>query len=267
MAVGTNPPQASSPSTSVAETLKKKGALDARTALFEKDEIVALARHAAQTGKDPKLVGEIMAALRGDESEPGYWTAVEKAYAALAAKTAPVTGRTILDSSAARRGRRIRGITWLAVVFVFLAIGNEVADRWVSDALAPEDPSFGYQLKVYLWDVLAPFCWGGLGACIYLLKRIEDQAADLQFEFARLSGWAPRIVLGAVLGAVVVMLFDPTSFTSGKQPLTSDALAFLTGLSVRVVYGAIEKMVQMLAESMNLDSLRTRGGWQRNAGK
>ena len=139
-----------------------------------------------------------------------------------------------------------------------LSVGNEIADRWLSDIVSPEEGPLVFWLGVkrYVWDYLTPFFWGGLGSCIYLIKKIQDKSADFQYEHAKLRGWIPRILLGAILGATMQFIFDPSSFGEGVGHLNANAIAFLTGIGVKVVYGAIEKLVATLADRLGLKQLR-----------
>ena len=105
--------------------------------------------------------------------------------------------------------------------------------------------SFVAGFQEYLLDPLSPMAWAGLGSCVYLLKRLTDIAAERQFDSAFLQGWKTRILLGAVLGGVILYIFD-TDFIVGTE-FDSNGVAFLTGLGVKVVYGALEKLVDTLA--------------------
>ena len=59
-----------------------------------------------------------------------------------------------------------------------------------------------------------------------------------------------------MLGAIVVTIFDSSTFTEAGVNLEDSAIAFLAGLGVKVVYGAIERTVETLASKLNLDALR-----------
>ena len=47
-----------------------------------------------------------------------------------------------------------------------------------------------------------------------------------------------RIWLGAILGVLNLVIYDPASPTTRKVNLDGNAVAFLTGIGVKVVYGA-----------------------------
>ena len=94
------------------------------------------------------------------------------------------------------------------------------------------------------------------GSCVYLLKTLSDRASERSFDRRQLQGWGTRIMLGAILGAVVQYLYNPASFTTEAFKLDASAVAFFTGVGVKVVYGAIEKTIDMLASKMNLAAIR-----------
>lgn len=108
----------------------------------------------------------------------------------------------------------------------------------------------------YVLNNLSPFFWGGLGACVYLMKRLTDLAGDRAFDRKQMQGWQTRILLGAILGAVIQYIYSPTKIAETGVSIDLKALAFLTGLGVKVVYGAIEKTLDVLAQKMNLSAIR-----------
>ena len=89
-----------------------------------------------------------------------------------------------------------------------------------------------------LYEFVAPAIWGGIGACVFLMKRLSDKLFEMAYEESRLRGDVTRIVLGAMLGVVVVVLFFPDF---GEQIQLGDAgiapvtAAFVAGLGVKPV--------------------------------
>jgi len=104
--------------------------------------------------------------------------------------------------------------------------------------------------------MVSPAFWGGLGACVFLLKTLSDKGRENQFDSRSLQGWRTRILLGAVLGSVIVYIYDPESFLEGSLQVDANAIAFFTGVGIKVMYGAIEKTIDELAQRFNLDSVR-----------
>jgi hypothetical protein len=227
------------------------------------EEVNALIRYASERGIDPggtalaalnKVVVEYEGARQGQKAQKQG--ELLKHYATLTAKTAPVNGRTLLDTNQANR--QLGTLALLTIVLLALVIANGIFALWFGDQIEPEE---GLQLGLlytqrYVLGYLAPFLWGGLGACVYLLKRLYDIAADRAYDRAQLKGWTLRVLLGAILGAVVVHLFDLSTLTAGGVPLEANAVAFFVGLGVKVVYGAFERMVEVLADKLNLGAIR-----------
>jgi hypothetical protein len=98
-----------------------------------------------------------------------------------------------------------------------------------------------------LLAALSPFIWGALGACLFLLKRLSDIAVRLQFDKRLYRGWWIRVLLGSILGGAVYELFKMQGDVNG---VSLTICAFLAGLGVRVVYGAFEKLLDMIAEKL-----------------
>lgn len=227
------------------------------------DEVDALVRYAAEAGVDPQ--GTTLAALQEALTDFQKASAEEcgkkhdvliSRYAALSALTRPVNGRTLLDTRCANR--RIFPLFLLTLVLLVVAVGNEVLISWLSEIDTPEGgwPMFFWFVQKHVLEHISPFVWGGLGACVYLLKKLYDIAQDRYFDRSKLHGWFLRVILAAVLGAVVLYLFDPAALAGEGVPLDKKAVAFLVGLGVKVVYGALEKAVDELAKKLNLVAIR-----------
>lgn len=220
--------------------------------IIETDEVFALLEYATRNklsalGDDAhyKIICNKVDALSKAIKTPENNDDVATRYAALVNETSPVNGRTILDST--NNLQRLRGIgTWTLLFFV-LAAGNHVADAWLAESVTTGAHSLFIDLKIYLWDYLTPFFWGCLGACVFLLKKIQDLAGKFEYEHARLQGTGTRMLLGGILAEIMVTL--TTTQTIGNDvTVTVDTIAFLTGLSVKVVYSALESTIESLAE-------------------
>ena len=130
---------------------------------------------------------------------------------------------------------------------------------WLANQPEPEEGMLHilYLVHQHVLNILEPFVWGCLGACVFLLKSLYDIAQDRQFDKERLHGWWLRVVLGGVLALVVVRLFNLKDLGAVEGvEIDAVAIAFLVGLGVKVVYGAFERMVGLLADKMNLGALR-----------
>jgi len=200
-------------------------------------------------------------AARAKVAWEGCRAEILRLYAQLSKLTAPVNGRTLRETDTEFRGF-VRPLHLFAALFLVVVIGNEILRVWLNDIVEPEE---GWLLQVinfrrYFLDVCTPFLWGGLGACVWLLKRLNDFAEQQSFDSTVSHGWATRIFLGAVLGGAVQFIYDRNLFTTQELNLDASALGFLTGVGVKVVYGAIEKTIETLATKLNLETVRASKG-------
>ncbi len=146
-------------------------------------------------------------------------------------------------------------------VFLVCALGTQVLGLWFQGdpEQEPEVTSWFIEFHRYALTYLSPFFWGGLGASVYLVKRLSDELSSFRFDSRQFNGWFTRIMLGAVLGAAVVFIFDPDLFTDGEGKslaLSTNVIAFLTGIGIKVVYGAIEQTIETLGDKLNLAAVR-----------
>ena len=177
-------------------------------------------------------------------------------YTAVSKLIAPVSGDSLVDSGNVDYIiRSVRFTTYWVLGFI---LTRTILNAWFADIPEPEEGLLWwvFQFQLYILGVPAPFLWGALGSCVYLLKRFSDLAEARLFDEGSLQGWGTRILLGAILGGIVQFIYDSKGFTAGGLRLDADALGFLSGLGVKVVYGAIEKTIAALGEAMNLDSIR-----------
>ena len=177
------------------------------------------------------------------------------AYVNLCKQTYPVTGASILESQKATH------YPLMAIVGIILAICmlGQLTYSYASTTSASDSTKliwhFAYYFGMYWYPVLAGLLWGGLGSCIYLLKRVNDIAQSREFDPALYKGVWVRMVLGGTLGWVVVNIFDLEANDFGG--ISIPAVAFLTGLSVKVVYGALEALVVAIEQKLNIGNLRS----------
>jgi len=229
------------------------------------EEVTALVRYASEKGIDPdgKTLSALSQAIADHDAavtdkRPEKAGVVLVLYAKLTAVTSPVNGRTLLDTSSVIRS--LSGLATVTILLLLVGLGNYVLSAWFGSQAEPEEgleATFHF-VHQYVLNVLEPFVWGAIGACVYLLKNLYDIAADRQFDKEKYSGWWLRVILGGTLGAVVVHLFDLKALGGTEENVALDAVAvaFLVGLGVKVVYGAFERLVNVLAEKMDLGALR-----------
>ena len=195
------------------------------------------------------------------------WTRLVVAYERLASVTyarCGVNGRTVLDTQGrlAFDGRsawlrflpRVKKRNMVVIVGLLLAavgIGLEVLvelSRVPNGALTKSE-EFKAALKA-VGHFAMPAAWGGLGACVFLAKRMSDKLYRMQYEEARTRGYGTRIFLGSTIGVVTASIVFPdidTKFIVGETGLGPPAVAFVAGLSVKPVYAAFEALSDGIA--------------------
>lgn len=224
------------------------------------EEVKALIKHAAEQGigVDNHELSSLTDALyqyQKDGSLDSHKRMLEN-YTCLVKLTRPQNGRILLENS--KTYMYIKAPIMLTVTLIVLMIISEVIGNWLADKPEPEEGWVFLALTVhrYILDYLSPFLWGAIGACVYLLKRLYDIAQDGSFDSAKLHGWYIRVILGSILGAIVFHIYNISELDEGSVNIDAKALAFFTGLGVKVVYGAFERTIELLAEKLNLGAVR-----------
>ncbi len=231
------------------------------------EEVVALIHYVSERGLDPnsEIIGPLHSALVTHEQkrEPvdkiGATKEILTGYTKLCALTFPeqqVNGRTLRNT--AHSAWHMGWIISWGILFFLAALSIEIVGEWFSDvkdfgSLAPWQLHL-VEIQKIASEKLIPLIYGGLGACIYLLRTLSDKAANGTFDSRKLQGAGARIFLGAVFGFIVVNLFyeapipgsDELQTTFGFQNLQQGSVAFLSGLGVKAIYGAFEKAVDFI---------------------
>lgn len=254
-------------------TSTSSGEDDFRNLLMETEALALyVARHGDVLPDDTNVAGpsgELLAALSAAKSDPdaAKWQALMQAYAKLSAityKTRGVNGRTILDTRAPpgkRIWKRAFGPRYRAVSTGVILFAVALVLEWVADwaGSVPESASLtGLQFYAQsfvesLGTFLIPAAWGGIGGCVYLMKRLSDKLFDMAFEEARVRGDMTRVFLGAMLGVIVVVLFFPEfgdKVQVGDVNFGPATAAFLAGLGVKPVYAAFETLSDALSQRL-----------------
>jgi hypothetical protein len=215
--------------------------------------IAYAAEHHLLTGNSPdqdaalnsRITEPLIVALQKyneDPSDVANETGLQIAYSRLTGQTGEATGRSVFDSQ--NCDRFLYGVGTWTVGFGLVAIAAQSA--WVLSQLATWKDVVGN---------IALFSWGALGAGVFLMKSLSDKVADHTFDSRLLQGYRTRILLGGLLGAIIPFVFK-LGPGAGEVNAAPAVVAFLSGLSVKVVYGALENTIDALAQRFNLGSLR-----------
>ncbi|MFN0298805.1 MAG: hypothetical protein ACKVQU_00470 [Burkholderiales bacterium] len=220
------------------------------------EQALALTGYATQKGMRSEHIAALCGKVRGQPPKKPIECEALTDYAAVAQLVAPVSGASVVDST--NVDGIIKPVRWTTYFVLAVTLIHGMLNAWFGDLPEPEEGplAVAYQVQRYALDFASPFFWGGLGSCVYLLKRYGDLAEDRLFDEDSMQGWGTRILLGSILGGVVQFLYDSSVFTASGLHLDANALGFLSGVGVKVVYGAIEKTISALGEAMNLDAVR-----------
>ena len=217
-----------------------------------------------------------LAAARGGESEENYRELME-AYHRLACVTYnahEVHGRSIRDTLCKPQGRfgwltdrRTQPVVW-GLLFFLLALVLEGLNAWTesvpAEAAVGEDSSARGLLATLLAScvpLLTPVAWGALGACAALAKRISDRLSAMSYEDNRMRALTARIFLGASLALILDILVFVEGGEAGAKSASEFgfgpiAAAFLAGLFVQHIYGALETFMRRVSSAVGPEGRR-----------
>ena len=182
-----------------------------------------------------------------------------------------VHGKSILDTTrrprtlGARLFDRRRLPVVLGLVFFGFALLFEMLDAWIKSVLGADgagtgtastsDKLFWATLLASCVPLLAPVAWGALGACTALAKRVSDRLSAMSFEDNRMRALTARIFLGAALALVLDILLFVEGGAAGTEAATLGfgpiAGAFLAGLFVQQIYGALETLTRRVSRAIS----------------
>ena len=172
------------------------------------EEAEALAKYVARRGDSlpegkTKFFENLLEAIKNAKSNPSkcHCQCLMKAYAKITAvtyKERGVNGRTILDTqakscmwsrawlSAPKNRPGLIGVGFFIAAMIFEALA-----RWSGSVSDPKEfilGTFCYHLIGTFSTFLVPAVWGGIGGCVFLMKRLSDKLVDLAYEKARQRG-------------------------------------------------------------------------------
>ena len=185
-----------------------------------------------------------------------------------------VHGKSILDTIRRPRTLRARLLdrrrfpVVLGIVFFGLALLFEMLDVWSKSVLSASGAAkatesisaasaevFWASLVAPCIPLLGPVAWGALGACTALAKRVSDRLSAMSFEENRMRALTARIFLGAALALVLdILVFveggssEIDAATLGFGPIAG---AFLAGLFVQHIYGALETLMRRVSRAIS----------------
>jgi len=194
------------------------------------------------------------------------WIAFELAFHKLSILVNPVTAATLRNTEDVGSWR-IRNLPpaqafsrWLWFVASGFAV-FVVAGEWGMQHFGPvlEGDAGWENTGMQLMQILIPYGYGGLGACVYLLRSAHQYIYQRSFDLRRKPEYFNRILLGTIGGGAIILLVEHvTTDDGGVINLSSAALGFLAGYSTDFLFSAIERVISALLPKVNLESVRRR---------
>jgi hypothetical protein len=212
----------------------------------------------------------------------------EKAYRQLARFLAPVTAATLKATSSASAerslfdvtGRASAAIVWSrklwawTLLFTTIAIAGSYLE-FVHGTLL-EQKIYNDEYRLHGWQglqallqLLVPFTYGAIGACVYLLKSSHYFIYTRQFDPLYKPEYYNRMILGAIGGGMMVLLVDKISFGGGSADadsakamaegtiaLSAKVVGFLTGYNTDLLFSAIERISNALLPKIGIQSVQ-----------
>jgi hypothetical protein len=191
------------------------------------------------------------------------WTRFELAYYALVEFISPVTVETLRNTRNTGKGliweaSPAQKFTWLlwaftigfAVVVIACGVVSTGAENNTPKGWGPNLTAIGYYIPI-----IAPWTYGGLGACAYLLRTAHNLIAERSFDIRRKPEYLNRILLGMVSGGAIVLLFNPGG-EEDTVKISAAALGFVAGYSNDLLFNAIERIMTAILPKVGLDTLK-----------
>lgn len=182
------------------------------------------------------------------------------AYSALAVDLAPVTAitlratcdnfgrRSILAPKQVSEAKLWSRKLWLwTILFSLLILLNENAERILEQGDQAAWLFGSWRARWEVWGpilgTIAPFAYGGLGACAYLLRVCHQYIHDRSFDPMHTPEYQSRMLIGAVSGGTVLLFTKYLQGDGDTIPLSGAALAFLAGYSNDFLFTLIDRIV------------------------
>jgi hypothetical protein len=141
----------------------------------------------------------------------------------------------------------------------------------------PVDSLLGMHQKATLFlsvvqNYVMPVLFGLLGACVFVLRTINQKIEAFTFTPGSLPRYRARLVLGAVAGPAIGWFFTadgkllavaPDGLTGAglTSHLSQIALAFVAGYAVEILFSLLDKIILVFRDQgIGADEARSRRG-------
>jgi hypothetical protein len=207
------------------------------------------------------------------------WLAFEVAYYDLTRLMSPITAETLRDTEGTsqdpdptvRRGRsfmtglgavilgtspanRFTRVLWFyTLAFGIFIIGAE----WYLEYTAQQGDQRIFKASRSMVELLLRPAYGGLGACVYLLRSAHAFIHQRSFDIRRKPEYFNRILLGTIAGGAIILFVNQLVGEEGSVvQLSSAALGFLAGYSTDFLFNTIERVIAAILPKVGIESTR-----------
>lgn len=109
-----------------------------------------------------------------------------------------------------------------------------------------------------LMEGLLPFSYGGLGACVFLLRSAHSNIHARTFDVRRKPEYFNRILLGTVAGGTITLFVNQVTTEEGETiQLSAAALGFLAGYSTDFLFQTIERVINAILPKVGIETVQT----------
>jgi hypothetical protein len=275
--LGVSPPFAQAHERLVADALVmldyavSAGAKSVDGHLISHDIVIAIEGTATKLGlfeaKQGDSVSTKLNMLTADE-----WAEFDLAYYDLVVAIAPVTAETLRNTAGKPPGKRTFGelalgdspamrftrVLWYISITIAVAV---IFSDWYLKLMLGTGDTDSYLRSRTLLELLTPWMYGGLGACVYLLRSAHTYIYLRTFDVRRKPEYFNRILLGMIAGGSIILFANNIAGDDGTViQLGSAALGFLAGYNTDLLFSAIERISNALLPKIGLNTVQKAGG-------
>jgi len=195
------------------------------------------------------------------------WAAFDLAYYKLATALAPVTAETLRNTMGPPRARTFsefvlgdspalrftRCLWYVSLGFAIFVLGA----NWYLNVKAENSNTDSYLISRTILELIMPWMYGGLGACVYLLRSAHTYIYLRTFDVRRKPEYSNRILLGAIAGGAIILFANNIAGDEGTViQLGSAALGFLAGYNTDLLFNALERISNALLPKLGIDTVQ-----------
>ena len=159
---------------------------------------------------------------------------------------------------------------WMFTGFALLFIATTEFLQELATGWYPLNSGFEmdwvYDMHLFLvgFNILLPFFYGLLGACLYLLPKCHDFVSNRSFDPLRIAEYKSRMLLGFASGGIVMYFVsqigvgDANEAPNGDEiiQLSAPVLAIIAGYNTDFIFQAIERMVAAILPKVGVASAK-----------